>query len=321
MILCPVVPVERGNRHASGQARPIAVHCVIEGISHGHFLPALRSRFRRDVVRVRPPCPLPLRRRGSLSGADLRAGHVATDLLPRKGRPGKGPRAVEFQGFKPTLFQFLEELADNNNRPWFQENKGRYQREVLEPALAFIRAFQPRLQRISPYFVASDRRIGGSLMRVYRDTRFVKDGEPYKTNVGIQFRHELGRDIHAPGFYVHIAPGECFLAVGLWRPEPEPLGQIRRAIAEWPDRWRRARNDRKFLKRFSLDGNSLKRPPRGFPADHPWIDDLKRTDFIGLEELDERDVLDTGYLEHVAASFTASRPFMRFLCDALKIPF
>ena len=80
----------------------------------------------------------------------------------------------------------------------------------------------------------------------------------------------------------------------------------------------RARNDRKFLKRFSLDGNSLKRPPRGFPADHPWIDDLKRTDFIGLEELDERDVLGTGFLEHVAASFTASRPFMRFLCDALK---
>ena len=171
-------------------------------------------------------------------GADLRAGHVATDRLPRKGRPGEGTAGGGVPGFQPTLFEFLEELADNNNRPWFQENKGRYEREVLEPALAFIRAFQPRLQRISPYFVASDRRIGGSLMRVYRDTRFVKDGEPYKTNVGIQFRHELGRDIHAPGFYVHIAPGECFLAVGLWRPEPEPFGQIRQAIAEWPDRWR-----------------------------------------------------------------------------------
>ena len=71
--------------------------------------------------------------------------------------------------------------------------------------MAFIRAFQPRLKRISPHFVASDKRVGGSLMRVYRDTRFVKDGEPYKTNVGIQFRHEQGRDVHAPGFYVHIA--------------------------------------------------------------------------------------------------------------------
>jgi uncharacterized protein (TIGR02453 family) len=225
-----------------------------------------------------------------------------------------------FDRFQPTLFQFLEQLADNNNRPWFQENKERYESEVLQPAMAFIRAFQPRLKAISPCFVASDRRVGGSLMRVYRDTRFFK-GEPFKTNVGIQFRHEQGRDIHAPGFYVHIAPGECFLCAGLWRPEREPLGRIRQAIVEWPDRWRRARDDRRFRRRFSLDGGSLRRPPRGFPADHPWIEDLKRTDFIGLEELDERDVLRKGYLEHVAASFTAARPFMRFLCHALEAPF
>ena len=228
---------------------------------------------------------------------------------------------MKFERFQPTLFEFLEQLADNNDRPWFLENKGRYEQDVLEPAMTFIRAFQPRLKRISPYFVASDRRVGGSLMRVYRDTRFAKDMAPYKTNVGIQFRHQQGRDIHAPGFYVHVAPGECFLAVGLWRPDPMSLNRIRQGIVEWPDGWRRAQGNRKFQERFSLDGNSLKRPPRGFPVDHPWIEDLKRTDFIGLEELEERDVLDKGILDHVAASFTASRPFMRFLCDALKVPF
>ena len=228
---------------------------------------------------------------------------------------------MQFAGFQATLFEFLEQLADNNNRPWFQENKWRYERDVREPALAFIRAFQPRLKGISPYFLASDRSVGGSLMRVYRDTRFVKDGEPYKANVGVQFRHEQGRDIHAPGFYVHVAPGECFLAVGLWRPDPTALGQIRRAIVEWPDWWRRVRDERGFHARFLLDGDSLKRPPRGFPADHPWIEDLKRTDFIGLEPLSERNVLAPGFLEHVEASFTASRPFMRFLCNALKVPF
>lgn len=222
--------------------------------------------------------------------------------------------------FQPSLFEFLEQLADNNNRPWFLENKTRYEREVLEPAMAFIRAFTPHLKRVSPHFVASDRRVGGSLMRVYRDTRFAK-GEPYKTNVGIQFRHEEGRDIHAPGFYVHIAPDECFLAVGLWRPEPEPLGRVRQAIVEWPDRWRRARDDRKFCERFYLDGGSLKRPPRGFPADHPSIEDIKRTDYIAVEDLQERDVLGKGFLDHVASSFAASRPFMRFLCESLKIAF
>jgi uncharacterized protein (TIGR02453 family) len=226
-----------------------------------------------------------------------------------------------FQRFQPTLFEFLEQLAANNNRPWFLENKARYEEQVLGPALAFIRAFQPRLKRISPFFVASDRRMGGSLMRVYRDTRFARDAAPYKTNVGIQFRHEQGRDIHAPGYYIHIAPTECFLALGLWRPESEPLNRIRQAIVESPEKWKRARDDRKFRARWALDGGSLKRPPRGFAADHPFIEDLKRTDFIAVEELEERDVLDKKFLDHVAESFAAGRPFMRFLCEALKAPY
>jgi uncharacterized protein (TIGR02453 family) len=158
-------------------------------------------------------------------------------------------------------------------------------------------------------------------MRVYRDTRFSKDKTPYKTNVGIQFRHEFGRDIHAPGFYVHIAPGECFLAAGVWRPDRETLGRIRQAIADDSRRWRRARNDRRFREHFELVGDSLKRPPCGFPADHPFVEDLKRTDFIGLRDLTEQDVLDEAFPDNAAASFAASRPFMRFLCEALTAPF
>jgi uncharacterized protein (TIGR02453 family) len=228
---------------------------------------------------------------------------------------------VDFRGFKPTIFQFLEELADNNNRPWFQENKGRYEREVLEPCLGFIRAFGPRLKRISPYFVASDRRVGGSLMRVYRDTRFAKDKTPYKINVGIQFRHEFGRDVHAPGFYVHIEPDRCFLAAGVWRPDRDSLKRIRQAIVGRPDRWAQTTRDRKFCEFFELRGDSLKRSPRGFPADHPHVEDLKRTDFIGLSEVSERDVLDEAFADGVAARFATARRWMRFLCEALKVPF
>jgi uncharacterized protein (TIGR02453 family) len=228
---------------------------------------------------------------------------------------------MEFRGFDSSLFQFLEELADNNHRSWFQNNKSRYETAVLEPSLAFIREFAPRLKKISPYFVASDRRVGGSLMRVYRDTRFGKDKTPYKTNVGIQFRHEFGKDVHAPGFYVHLAPGECFLALGVWRPDKETLALIRQTIVEHPDRWKRSRNDGKFRARYQLDGDSLKTPPRGFPADHPWIEDLKRTDFVGLQEVSEQDVLKPKFIDAVAASFAAGRPFMRFLCDAQRVPF
>ena len=181
------------------------------------------------------------------------------------------------------LLRFLEDLSDNNNRQWFQANKGRYEREVLEPCLAFIREFGPRLRRISRFFVASDERVGGSLMRVYRDTRFGKDKTPYKTNVGIQFRHELGRDVHAPGFYVHIEPKEYFLALGMWRPDRDSLHQIRQAILERPEPWTRALRAKMLRQRqFVLVGDSLKRPPRDCPADHPLIEDLKRTDYVAI---------------------------------------
>ena len=228
---------------------------------------------------------------------------------------------MDFTQFKPTLFQFLEDLTDNNNRPWFQQNKNRYEDEVLEPSMAFIRAFEPQLKKVSKYFVASDRRVGGSLMRVYRDTRFAKNAAPYKTNVGIQFRHEFGRDVHAPGFYLHISPEECFLGVGTWRPERQALNLIRKLIDEDGLRWRRARNDKRFRASFELAGDSLKKAPRDYPADHPLIDDLKRTDFIALKELTEREVLSKKFIDTVADAFTASRPFMRFLCRALNVPF
>ena len=228
---------------------------------------------------------------------------------------------MDFDGFKPTLFQFLEDLTDNNNRPWFQQNKNRYEDEVLKPSMAFIRAFEPRLKKISKYFVASDRRVGGSLMRVYRDTRFAKDSAPYKTNVGIQFRHEFGRDVHAPGFYVHISPDECFVGAGTWRPDRDALALIRQMIDEDGPRWRRAKNDKRFQPCFALAGDSLKRAPRDYPVDHPLIEDLKRTDFIAVRELTEREVLSKRFLETVADDFAASRPFMRFLCRALNVPF
>ena len=99
------------------------------------------------------------------------------------------------------------------------------------------------------------------------------------------------------------------------------VGRIRQEILERSGHWRRARDDGKFRQRFALDGGSLKRPPRGYPADHPCIEDLKRTDFIGVAELKDREVLGKEYLDLVAAAFAASRPFMRFLCRAVRVPF
>jgi uncharacterized protein (TIGR02453 family) len=226
-----------------------------------------------------------------------------------------------FRGLSTDTVAFLSELAANNNRAWFAENRQRYEDSVREPALAFIDAIGPGLKRISRHFTATPRRSGGSLMRIYRDTRFSKSKLPYKTNIGMQFRHELGRDVHAPGFYVHIEPGDCFVGAGIWRPEADVLGTIRLRIAESPGAWRRARDAKGFAASFELVGEQLKRMPRGFSADHPMADDLRRKDFIGFSPYEIGEITEPEFLDYVLERFADARPFMRFLCAALELRF
>ncbi len=176
-----------------------------------------------------------------------------------------------FNGFPDECLPFLQQLAENNHREWFLANKGRYETLVQKPALTFIEEMAPHLQAISPHFRAVAKKSGGSLMRVYRDIRYAKDKTPYKTNIGIQFRHELGRDAHAPGFYLHIEPGDCFLGVGIWRPESKTLARIRDFITDNPAAWQKARDHSTFRKQYALVGNSLiSRHAATLPTIHCW---------------------------------------------------
>jgi uncharacterized protein (TIGR02453 family) len=223
--------------------------------------------------------------------------------------------------FGPELFSFLADLRANNDREWFAANKHRYEEHVLEPALAFINAFAPRLEKISPHFRADARPSGGSLFRIYRDTRFAKDKSPYKTNVGIHFRHERAKDAHAPGYYLHIGPGEVFAGGGMWHPDTGSATRIREAIVADPAGWKRATRGGAFAKRLQLGGDLLKRVPPWADAEHPFADDLKRKDFFGSTRLTEQAVLAPGFVDEYARICRAAAPLMHFLCDALEVPF
>ena len=223
--------------------------------------------------------------------------------------------------FTKATFKFLDELAANNNRAWFEENKPRYEALVREPALDFIEAMDPALRKFAPNFRAEPRKMGGSLMRVFRDTRFSRDKTPYKTNIGIQFRHALGKDIHAPGFYVHIAKDECFFAVGCWHPEADALGKIRDLIAKKPEKWFAARDDKKFNAQWELWGDTLTRPPRGYDANHAAIADLKRKDLVALAPLSVAEVTGAGLVKLAGKRFAETAPFMKFLCEALGVSY
>ena len=218
------------------------------------------------------------------------------------------------------LFTFLAELKDNNDREWFQANKARYEEQVKAPLLAFIAGFDERLARLSAHYVADPRPVGGSLFRIYRDVRFSKDKSPYKTAAGIHFRHERGKDAHAPGYYLNLEPSECFAACGLWMPASAQAQQIRAAIDGDQAGWRAAR-DAAQAGGLAIRGSSLKRPPRGYAADHPLIDDLKRKDFYVSAELDPESVTADDFSARLEALWAHATPFMRFVTEALALPY
>ena len=156
-------------------------------------------------------------------------------------------------------------------------------------------------------------------MRVHRDVRFSKDKRPYKTNIGIQFRHEAGKDIHAPGFYLHIEPGQSFVGVGIWRADSPTLGKIRDSIVEKSDKWVAITRDKSFCKVFEMAGEALKNPPRGYSKDHPLIEDLKRKDFIAVSNLSDKAVSSAQLPDQVLQRFSTAQAYMQFLCHALEL--
>lgn len=227
----------------------------------------------------------------------------------------------DFSGFPRDFFTFFEDLTGNNNRSWFQENKQRYYDSVVNPISEFIVCMAPELRRISRHYIADPKPHGGSMFRIYRDTRFSKDKTPYKTHAGVQFRHEAGKDAHAPGFYVHLAADGLYFGGGVWRPAGPQLGLIRDAIVDNARSWSRIVGAAKVQAAGGLKGDSLKRPPRGYDPEHRHVEDLKRKSFYVMAEAPARRALKPGFVGEVAEAFRAAAPLNRFITTALDLPF
>jgi uncharacterized protein (TIGR02453 family) len=218
-------------------------------------------------------------------------------------------------------FEFLRDLSKDNTREWFNENKERYENDVKAPLLRFVEDFDERLESLSPHFVADPRPVGGSMFRIYRDVRFSKDKTPFKTNAGLQFRPEAGKNAHAPGLYMHIEPGQAFGGGGIWHPDAATLGKIRGAIVDQSSEWESVTTDPELLNRHELGGSSLKRPPRGYDPDHPFIDDLKKKDHFASARYTEKEVSSPDFIDQFTADCFSIEPYLRFLTEAADFPF
>jgi len=218
--------------------------------------------------------------------------------------------------FSPKLFQFLAQLRRNNRRHWFLKHKAEYEEFARQPCLRFVTDLRLRIRDVSPWLVANPKPVGGSLFRIYRDVRFSKDKSPYKTHMGMHFPHASSSEaVHGPGLYLHLDPKGCFLAGGVWQPDPKSLARIRDAIAWKADEWLEAKRG------LELGGDTLSRAPRGYPTDHPMVEDLKRKDFVASVNLSEAQVCSTRFMTDFLRRAGRMIPLLKFLSEAEKLRF
>jgi len=220
--------------------------------------------------------------------------------------------------FGPGLFKFLSDLKKHNERDWFLANQSRYQREVRDPFLALIADLAPKLAKLRSGFIADPHPTHGSMMRIYRDIRFSSDKSPYKTHISAHFMHGRGKSVGI-GLYLHFSPAHSIAGGGMWRPEPDALRKIRYKIAADSKAWQKASAGKmKSGGVCALGGESLKRPPAGYAADHPMIEDIKRRDFYVGADLAEKEVTSGKLLEAVLDRFHAAAPLAEFLVSAVS---
>jgi uncharacterized protein (TIGR02453 family) len=217
--------------------------------------------------------------------------------------------------FNPLLFDFLRKLKANNKREWFNVNKDRYIADVRDPLLAFIAAFRPRLIEISPYLVADPKPTGGSMFRIYRDTRFSKNKEPYKIMASAFFFHQTGGK-EGPGLYLHLEPDSCFMGAGLYHPDPATRTKVTDAIAAKPDAWRAVTSGKEFRRRLSMGGDSLAKMPKQYDPLHPFAEDLKRKDFIVVAPFSETQACARDFIERFNNFSRAAAPYLGFIIKA-----
>ena len=228
-----------------------------------------------------------------------------------------------FGGFRPAAFQFLRDLARNNQKAWFEANRHVYEREVRDPMRLLVETLDARPGSIAPEIVGDPKR---SMFRIHRDVRFSKNKSPYKTNAGAWLYHrDAGRKVGrvgesgGAGFYFHIDPTTCFMAGGIWMPTRPALLRIREAIAAQPTALARLTSAPGFRRRFDglNEEAKLRRVPRDFPSDHPAAEWLKLQSFTAPASIERSVVTSPRLVDRLCRDFELLVPLVRWLNRAL----
>ncbi len=216
---------------------------------------------------------------------------------------------------KSSTLDFLESVAQNNNREWFAAHKGEYE-AARANVLELVESLLPEISTIDP-LVSATADPKKCVMRIYRDVRFSKNKDPYKTNFGIWFSAH-GKGGNEPGYYLHLQPGNSFLAGGYWMPDAAHLKLIRQEIDYNGDDFKGILEKQDFAEHFKLSTeNTLKKAPKGYAPDDPLIDILKLKSFEVAKKISDKSLQRTAIVEEIAASFKLIYPLVAFLRNAI----
>ena len=215
----------------------------------------------------------------------------------------------------PLIFKFLKGVAKNNNREWFEKNKPTYL-EAKSLFEDFLEAFHKELVKIDESLGSLNPRKMG--FRIYRDVRFSKDKRPYKTNMGAGFSPH-GKMEQEPGYYIHIEPGKCFMAGGIYMPNPENLAKIRQEIDYNAAKFLKILNAKEFKKYFDglSDWDRVKTAPKGYPKDHPHIDLLKNKSFTVSCQFTDAEVNDKNFIKKLVVICKSIKQLNDYLNEAI----
>ena len=206
------------------------------------------------------------------------------------------------------VLDFLKELEKNNNRDWFDENKTIFKKHET----SVKRFFTSVLEGLR----SADEIEKLKMFRIYRDVRFSKDKTPYKSHLAGSFTR-TGAKLRG-GYYMHIKPGDSFIAAGFWEPNKEDLFRIRKELELDADEFREIIGATSFKKIWGeLVGDELKTAPKGFDKEHKDIDLIKKKQFIFVRKFTDEEVISSDFSEKIITSFIAIRPYFNLMSDIL----
>lgn len=205
-------------------------------------------------------------------------------------------------------FLFLKELEKNNNREWFADNKPKF-KAIEADVKTFYAAAMDNLK-------LHDEIEKMKIFRIYRDVRFSKDKRPYKSHFGGSFAR-TGTKLRG-GYYIHLKPGDSFIATGFWEPNKEDLLRIRKELELDADEFRKVVGNKKLKNLWGdIVGDEVKTAPKGFDKEHANIDLIRKKQYIFVRKFSDKEVLSKDFAKQVNDSFKAIRPYFDLMSDIL----